>query len=74
MGRLPVSVLAERLQTRVGQRPDRDRVGRQPNPIGGLASAHGQSTVRRQSVWPGGCFAPADRCSGRVDGSALDQP
>jgi shikimate kinase len=34
-GRLPVSVLAERLETLVGQQPDRDRVGRQPNPIGG---------------------------------------
>jgi hypothetical protein len=73
MGRPPVSVLAERRQTLVGQQPDRGRVGRQSNSIG-LASPHGQSTVRRQGVWPGGCFAPADRCSGRVDGSALDQP
>jgi len=36
MGRLPVSVLAEGRQTLVGQQPDRGRVGRQPNSIGGL--------------------------------------
>jgi hypothetical protein len=73
-GRLPVSVLAERLETLVGQQPDRDRVGVSRIQSGGLTSAHGQSTVRRQGVWPCGCFAPADRCCGRVVASTLDQP